>query len=210
MASHYGGALTQEEAFNRELDEALGLLDEDLQPPRHDAPTYSPATSANYGCVPNVASPVHCSGSELSSDIHASPSPYFSNSPVHGRYSPVASPIHHSAESSPADGARSTSLPDSKRQRTMPGSAAELDHQAPPSLQNLPREVQMRMLYFLSAEDLTAIAQTCQCFRGLAEEPVLWRRLYCARWGSKQVPRGTNSWKVSTVSQAAAGVRAAA
>jgi hypothetical protein len=199
MATQHPHTLTREEAINREIDEALGLLDGDDLPPSTHAPVYSPATSANYGCEPYVASPIHCSGSELSSHIHAAPSPYSTSSPPHGRYSPVASPTHHSAESnSPADRGHSSppSAPGSKRQRRVQTPAAEPSAQAPPSLQNLPREVQMRMLYFLSAEDLTSIAQTCQCFRVLAEEPVLWRRLYCARWGTKHAPRGNSSWKV--------------
>lgn len=68
--------------------------------------------------------------------------------------------------------------------------------QAAASLAPLPREVQMRVLCFLSAEALTTLAQTCRHFSALCSEPVLWRRLFVHRWGKNVRQNNSVSWKV--------------
>jgi hypothetical protein len=63
-------------------------------------------------------------------------------------------------------------------------------------LGSLPREVQMRVLCFLSADALTLLSQSCRYFSVLCAEPVLWRRLFCYRWGKKNKQQNQLSWKV--------------
>jgi hypothetical protein len=73
-------------------------------------------------------------------------------------------------------------------------------HRAGPAagspLQALPLQLLLRLLSFLSAQDLTAAAQASALLRPLADEPVLWRRLYCARWGKPRGPQQPKTWKV--------------
>ena len=64
------------------------------------------------------------------------------------------------------------------------------------SLSCLPREVQMRVMCFLSADSLTSLAQTCSQFRALCSEPVLWRRLFVHRWGKNVRHSSAQGWKV--------------
>jgi hypothetical protein len=66
------------------------------------------------------------------------------------------------------------------------------------SLCSLPREVQMRVLCFVSADSLTSLAQTCSQFSSLCNEPVLWRRLFVHRWGKNARHSIAQSWKVGT------------
>jgi len=60
----------------------------------------------------------------------------------------------------------------------------------------LPREVIMRVLCCLSADALSTMAQTCQQLHQMCDEPVLWRRLFCFRWGKKGRQQTNLSWKV--------------
>lgn len=64
------------------------------------------------------------------------------------------------------------------------------------SLCCLPREVQMRVLCFLSADSLTSLSQACSQFSSLCGEPVLWRRLFVHRWGKTRGHNQAQSWKV--------------
>lgn len=68
------------------------------------------------------------------------------------------------------------------------------------SLCSLPREVQMRVLCFLSADSLTSLGRTSSQWSGLCNEPVLWRRMFVHRWG-KNVRHANNrqSWKVGVL-----------
>lgn len=81
----------------------------------------------------------------------------------------------------------------SKRQRRGTGgsggtaaggiAAAPAAREAPRSpLECLPCPVLLRVLSFLSAEDLTASATVVSVLARMAKEPVLWRRLFNARW----------------------------
>ncbi len=80
--------------------------------------------------------------------------------------------------------------------------AAAADHSRqpcePPVLQllQLPREVLLRVMAFLAADDLTAAGGVSRAARELACEEVLWRRLYCARWGRQRSNSSTKHWKV--------------
>jgi hypothetical protein len=56
--------------------------------------------------------------------------------------------------------------------------------------------VLLRALAFLAAPDLTAVACCCRALRELSGEEVLWRRLYCARWGRQRSNSSTRRWKV--------------
>jgi hypothetical protein len=67
---------------------------------------------------------------------------------------------------------------------------------AAPPLALLPREVLLRALAFLAAADLTSAASACRALRELTGEEVLWRRLYCARWGRQRSNSSTRRWKV--------------
>lgn len=49
-------------------------------------------------------------------------------------------------------------------------------------LGQLPPEVVLRMLGFLSADDLTAAAKACRYLGAVTAQDELWRRLYCARY----------------------------
>jgi hypothetical protein len=66
-------------------------------------------------------------------------------------------------------------------------------------LGSLPCEVQMRVLCFFSADALTLLSQSCRYFSSLCAEPVLWRRLFCYRWGKKNKQQNQLSWKVGAV-----------
>jgi hypothetical protein len=82
-----------------------------------------------------------------------------------------------------------------------PAVRPQRDADAPPpgsgcALQALPLQLLLRLLSFLSAQDLTAVAQASSLLRSLADEPVLWRRLYCARWGKPRGPQQPKAWKV--------------
>jgi hypothetical protein len=66
---------------------------------------------------------------------------------------------------------------------------------------HLPSELLLRVLSFLSAEDLTAgVAPSCRAFRAAADDATCWRRLFSVRWGGAQGSGGSNmdalSWKV--------------
>ncbi len=52
----------------------------------------------------------------------------------------------------------------------------------PPLLSLLTEPLLLRVFSFLSAEDLTAAAQSCRVFNQLASDDVLWSRLLLARW----------------------------
>jgi hypothetical protein len=54
----------------------------------------------------------------------------------------------------------------------------------------------LRVLYFVSAQDLASLARVSRLLQQYATEPVLWRRLYCARWGNRRLPRVHTGWKV--------------
>lgn len=82
------------------------------------------------------------------------------------------------------------------KQRT--GAASSHQHV---SLCSLPREVQMRVLCFVSADSLTSLAQTCSQFSSLCNEPVLWRRLFVHRWGKNARHSNAQSWKVGVDAQ---------
>lgn len=60
----------------------------------------------------------------------------------------------------------------------------------------LPREVQMRVVCFLSADALTELCCCNRQMRALCDEPVLWRRLFVHRWGRKVRQSNALSWKV--------------
>jgi hypothetical protein len=76
-----------------------------------------------------------------------------------------------------------------------PGDSPRLQcHQA--ALCLLPREVQMRVLCFLSADSLTSLGQACSLFSAMCNEPVLWRRLFVHRWGKNVRHNSAQSWKV--------------
>lgn len=62
-------------------------------------------------------------------------------------------------------------------------SQLQLQASARSRLEQLPKEVFVRMLSFLSAEDLLCSAQTCSTLRRLSDDNSLWSRLYMARWG---------------------------
>lgn len=73
---------------------------------------------------------------------------------------------------------------------------------APASVIELPSELLLRVLSFLSAEDLTAsAASTCRAFRAAADDAASWRRLFTMRWGGAQGSSSTEglSWKVCAV-----------
>jgi len=55
------------------------------------------------------------------------------------------------------------------------------------SLQVFPSELMFRVLSFLSAEDLTAVAPVCRHFRSAATSNMLWRRLFVARYSVQMV-----------------------
>lgn len=72
--------------------------------------------------------------------------------------------------------------------------AAPAAASAPPAggecpLQALPLQLLLRLLSFLSAQDLAAAARASALLRSLSDEPVLWRRLFCARWGKPRGPQ---------------------
>eukprot|EP00955_Chlamydomonas_euryale_P061258 357961-Chlamydomonas_euryale.AAC.3 len=50
-----------------------------------------------------------------------------------------------------------------------------------------PKEVLIRILSFVSAEDLGCAAAACRALHTAAREDVLWRRLFCARCGGLRV-----------------------
>ena len=105
------------------------------------------------------------------------------------------------------DSARAPSSDHQPQQRShLPGPAVRQHHPQHHLLCSLPREVQMRVLYFLSADSLTSVSQACSQFSSLCSEPVLWRRLYVHRWGKNVRHNNTQSWKVSPTAVAAAGV----
>ncbi len=72
--------------------------------------------------------------------------------------------------------------------------------QQPPELrrglEGLPIETLMRVCSFLSAEDLRNAARCNRLLARLCAEPVLWRRLFRARWGSTRQAGSAASWKV--------------
>eukprot|EP00879_Flechtneria_rotunda_P007818 GHRR01008193.1.p1 GENE.GHRR01008193.1~~GHRR01008193.1.p1 ORF type:complete len:535 (+),score=155.63 GHRR01008193.1:141-1745(+) len=76
-------------------------------------------------------------------------------------------------------------------------------------LDTVPREVHMRVLCFLPADALTALSQTCRHFNALCNEPVLWRRLFCHRWGKKVRQNNQLSWKVRYMERDLVDLRAA-
>jgi hypothetical protein len=65
-------------------------------------------------------------------------------------------------------------------------------------LQALPLQLLVRLLSFLSAQDLAAAARSSTLLRSLSDEPTLWRRLFCARWGKPRGPQQLppKTWKV--------------
>ena len=66
--------------------------------------------------------------------------------------------------------------PDQAEQRTIRSPPADL-------LTECPQEVALRILGFLSAEDLSVICRCSRHWRAVSATPVLWRRLYCSRCG---------------------------
>lgn len=60
----------------------------------------------------------------------------------------------------------------------------------------LPKEVQMRILSFLSAADLTTCAVLCNHLKSLSSEDLLWRRLFRSRWKAGQDEEGDKNWKM--------------
>ena len=65
---------------------------------------------------------------------------------------------------------------DQAEQRTIRSPPADL-------LTECPQEVSLRILGFLSAEDLAVICRCSRHWRAVSATPVLWRRLYCSRCG---------------------------
>ena len=76
--------------------------------------------------------------------------------------------------------------PPLKRQRqdapaTPDVSEATWSRQSQGLLGQLPPEVVLRLLGFLSADDLTAAAKACRYLGAVTAQDELWKRLYCAR-----------------------------
>lgn len=75
----------------------------------------------------------------------------------------------------------------------------------PASITQLPSELLLRVLSFLSAEDLTAtVAPTCRAFKAAADDAASWRRLFAVRWGGAQGSTSSTDgsslpWKVRSV-----------
>lgn len=121
-----------------------------------------------------------------------------------GMYSPV-----RESGSPPPDHCSPARLPEQFDDVQQQWGRQELQHLLLPQQQQrqllldfsaLPREVQMRVLCFLSADALTTLAQTCKHFSVMCSEPVLWRRLFCFRWGKKGRQQNQLTWKVSSSS----------
>lgn len=137
----------------------------------------------------------HCSSSDALQQYEAAVDHPGLYSPVREQASPApdnCSPLH---------------LPDllqqqQQKQQEVGAAVATAQHahgqqqQQQLDISSLPREVQMRVLCFLSADALTLLSQTCRCFSSLCAEPVLWRRLFCYRWGKKNRQQNHLSWKV--------------
>jgi hypothetical protein len=72
------------------------------------------------------------------------------------------------------------------------------DQKTPAGIASLPSELLLRVLSFLSAEDLTAsVAPSCRAFRAAADDATSWRPLFAVRWGGTQ---GTNSSNMDNLS----------
>lgn len=90
--------------------------------------------------------------------------------------------------------------PQSKRLRhSLDGSGHDV--RTPAGIASLPSELLLRVLSFLSAEDLTAsVAPSCRAFRAAADDATSWRPLFAVRWGGTQGTSSSNmdnlSWKV--------------
>jgi len=149
------------------LDEALGL-----------SPGPSPQ---HYGSATDfTASPASC---------HTA---FHSDQEGHEDYSPTHSPDPDDRQ--PSGWANTAQDPGVSC--LPPASTLQRLHSGRAPLEVMPREVLMRVWSFLSAEDLTSCARVSRALAHLASEPVLWRRLYCARWGRGQGQRAPANWKV--------------
>jgi len=191
-----------------ELDEALGLS----QP--ESSPQPSPLSDHSYGFhfeAPNVpereGSPVRrrrpskkrrsggASLQQQQQQQHRSQPALLHTSP------PCTSPQQADGSTPPlcATPAATPAAPPSAAAAPAPAAGSP---SAPPAdgacaLQALPLQLLLRLLSFLSAQDLTAAAQASPLLRSLSDEPVLWRRLFCARWGKPRAPQRllAKSWK---------------
>jgi hypothetical protein len=190
-------ATSDAEEFEALLDAALGITPSSSDdaakqpatapPPQHTQQPYSPPGSPAY--------------SDASMQMHASPLHQGSMDSPGLLYSPVRAgscePDAYSPTHAPA-----SALHDARQQQPQHAS----------SLAALPREVQMRVLCCLSAEALSTLAQTCQCFAALCSEPVLWRRLWVHRWGKNVRQQNVNNaaaWKARYMERDRAEVSAA-
>ncbi|GAX74178.1 hypothetical protein CEUSTIGMA_g1627.t1 [Chlamydomonas eustigma] len=62
-------------------------------------------------------------------------------------------------------------------------------------LTSSPKEVLVKILSFLSADDLSKVAQTCSLLQTLSCEPLLWCRLFFSRWGLTEETSEKVNWK---------------
>lgn len=90
--------------------------------------------------------------------------------------------------------------PQSKRSRHSLDNGGHEDR-TPSGIASLPSELLLRVLSFLSAEDLTAsVAPSCRAFKAAADDATAWRPLFAIRWGGTQGTSSSNmdslSWKV--------------
>ncbi|KIZ05543.1 hypothetical protein MNEG_2412 [Monoraphidium neglectum] len=83
----------------------------------------------------------------------------------------------------------------------VPSPAAQAPGSGACPLQALPLQLLVRLLSFLSAQDLAAAARSSTLLRSLSDEPTLWRRLFCARWGKPRGPQQLppKTWKARYV-----------
>jgi hypothetical protein len=121
--------------------------------------------------------------------------------PHAGTGASASHPAGAAASAAPAAVSTSGRCLEQQQQQAVPaaagaGGAAVAAAAARSPLQCLPREVLLRVVSFLSADDLTQSARACTLFARLTAEPALWRRLFAARWGKGRLPRLPRSWKV--------------
>lgn len=211
-------------AQQSDLKHAGAMLSSNWQAPRHPMIVGSPVAydQLSPSCS-TTASPVHyyhpspCSPciSSSSNQIHAPVAGYSSSfTDSAGMYSPIREcrspvPDQYSPVHQPAVPSCSTPLQqqlaqlqqqhqDDDQTQRLPAAPATSPHQQHHvQLGALPREVQMRVLCFLSADALSNLGCCNQQMRALCNEPVLWRRLFVHRWGKKVKQNNNLSWKVS-------------
>lgn len=176
--------------FDRELDEALGLSPSSVRVSDHVFDFNSAYSDAGVDKAFREYSPeVQREAPTAASHQPTSGLAGWSHTPQTGQSSPDQSPLSlvgsHGGDTQGVSQCAAISRQHSKRQRLRS------------TIERLPKEVQMRVMCFLSAEDLTTTAQTCHCLHILSSEPTLWRRMYCARWGKKGRQRSGRVWKVS-------------